>query len=295
MKHTFPTGTGVALVTPFNTNKEIDYRSLGKIIDFNIQNGVDYLVVLGTTGESVTLTHDEKDEIFRFVSSHVNSRVPLVAGIGGNNTAEVVTQMKNFAITGYSAFLSVSPYYNKPTQEGLYQHYMELERFSPLPIILYNVPGRTSSNVAAETCIRLANKSQKFIAVKEASGNLTQIMNIVKHKPAHFHLISGDDNLTLPMMCLGAVGVISVVAQALPALFSKMVDEALKHDYINARKEHYQMLEAMDLFFAEGNPAGVKAALYTLGLCANELRLPLVSASESLFQKIKKAVQKAQP
>ncbi len=293
MKNIFPFGTGVALITPFTSGKEIDFHALARIIDFNIENGVDYFIVLGTTGESVTLSESEKKLVFDFVVKHVNQRVPLVAGIGGNNTTEIAEKMMRFDTNGFSAFLSVSPYYNKPTQEGIYQHYMELEKASALPIIIYNVPGRTSSNISAETCLRLAGSSKKFIAVKEASRNLSQIMIIVNNKPEHFQVISGDDNLTLPMMSIGAIGVISVVAQALPVAFSNMVNDALKHNFLSAQKWHYRMFEAMDLFFAEGNPAGVKAALHTLNLCQNQLRLPLVPVSEGLYQKIKKAVSDA--
>lgn len=290
MKHKFPYGTGVALITPFKSDYSIDFTSLGRIIDFNLNNGVDYLVVLGTTGESVTLSYDEKKSIYDFVVKHVNDRVPLVAGIGGNHTLEVVEQIKNFNKDGYSAILSVSPYYNKPSQEGIYQHYMKIAEHSDLPIILYNVPGRTSSNISMETCLRLAQASTKFIAVKEASGNLSQIMHIIKDKPAHFSVISGDDNLTLPMISIGAIGVISVVAQALPRSYSSMVNEALRGNIERAKVIHYEMLNAMELFFAEGNPAGIKAALHSLGLCENILRLPLVPVTTALYDKIKKAV-----
>jgi 4-hydroxy-tetrahydrodipicolinate synthase len=278
------------LITPFTLNNEIDFDALGRIIDYNIQNGIDYLVVLGTTGESVTLSESEKQLVFDFVVKHVDKRVPLVAGIGGNNTYEISKKMQSFNTSGYAAFLSVSPYYNKPTQEGIFRHYLELEKVSDLPIIIYNVPGRTASNVNFDTCIRLANSSKKFIGVKEASGNFSQIMYLIHNKPEHFHIISGDDNLTLPMISIGAVGVISVVAQALPRAYSSMVNDALNQNFSSARKLHYNMLEVMELFFAEGNPAGVKAALHHLGLCENYLRLPLVNVSEGLYHKIKKAV-----
>jgi 4-hydroxy-tetrahydrodipicolinate synthase len=290
MKNNFPTGTGVALVTPFLSTLEVDYNALANIIDFNIQHGVDYFVVLGTTGESVTLSEKEKDSIYHFVTKHVNKRVPLVAGIGGNNTFDVVEHVKHFNVDGYHAILSVAPYYNKPSQEGIFQHYMKVAENASLPIILYNVPGRTSSNITAETCIRLARASDKFIAVKEASGNFTQIMQIIKHKPSHFTVISGDDNLTLPMMSLGAKGVISVVAQALPKSYSSMVTALLNNDYALAQSLHYQMLDAMEYLFAEGNPAGIKAALHAKALCENILRLPLVPVSVGLYDKIKKSL-----
>ncbi|MFN4881749.1 MAG: 4-hydroxy-tetrahydrodipicolinate synthase [Bacteroidota bacterium] len=291
MKHTFPYGTGVALITPFLSDNRIDFNALGAIIDYNIRRGVDYFVVLGTTGESVTLRDDEKQDIYRFAVTHVDKRVPLVAGVGGNHTAELVRQLEQFNTDGYSAFLSVSPYYNKPTQEGIFQHYLALEKVSPLPIILYNVPGRTSSNINADTCLRLAQYSKKFIAIKEASGNMAQIMQIIKHKPAHFQVISGDDNLTLPLMSVGGIGVISVVAQALPKTYSSMVDAVLLGDMDTARQLHYKMLDVMDLFFAEGNPSGIKAALHSLQLCHNLLRLPLVPVSDTLYLKLKQALQ----
>lgn len=279
-------GTGVALVTPFDKNGLVDYGALGRIIDYNITGGVNYFVVLGTTGESVTLNKQEKNDIYAFVSKHVNGRVKLVAGIGGNDTAEVAHAMEAFTYKGYSAILSVNPYYNKPTQEGIFQHYNVLLKATPLPIILYNVPGRTASNIAHETALKLANASDKIIAIKEASGNFSQIMRLVQQQPDHFRVISGDDNITLPMISVGAIGVISVVAQAYPATFSQMVNNALDGHYNSAQKHHYKLLDAMELLFAEGNPGGVKAALHAMGLCENNLRLPLVPASENLYMKI---------
>lgn len=284
---TFPfTGTGVALVTPFKKSESIDFDALGRIIDYNISNGVNYFAVLGTTGESATLTKKEKEEVFSFVSSHVNGRVKLLAGLGGNNTNELVDALESFTHKGYDAVLSVSPYYNKPSQEGIYQHYKKLSAASPLPIILYNVPGRTGSNMTAETVLKLANEHENIIAVKEASGNISQAMQIIKHQPKHFNLVSGDDNITLPLMSVGAVGVISVVAQAFPKVFSKMMNKALEGDYNKASKHHYRLLDSMELFFTEGSPGGVKAALHKLGLCDNVLRLPLVQASKGLYEKI---------
>jgi len=284
------TGTGVALVTPFRKNEAVDFDAMSRVIDYNVQNGVDYFVVLGTTGESATLSKEEKEEVFAFVPTHVDGRAKLVAGIGGNNTNELVQTLETFAHKGYSAVLSVNPYYNKPTQEGIYRHYTKLLEATPLPVILYNVPARTSSNIAAETTLRLANDSDKIIGIKEASGNFTQAMQIINHQPDHFRLISGDDALTLPLMSLGAVGVISVVAQAFPKEFSQLVKQATEGNYSAAAKHHYKMLDAMELFFAEGNPAGVKAALHGMGLIDNVLRLPLVKATDALHAKIAEQV-----
>ncbi|MCY7409899.1 MAG: 4-hydroxy-tetrahydrodipicolinate synthase, partial [Chitinophagales bacterium] len=258
-----------------------------KLINFNIENGINYFVVLGTTGESVTLSKEEKKSIWRFIAEKVNSRVPLIAGIGGNNTSHVEEDIKEFDTKGYDAILSVSPYYNKPSQEGIFQHYIKLAAASPLPIIIYNVPGRTASNISAETILRLAKSSDKFIGVKEASGNISQIMHIIKDKPRDFLVISGDDLITLPMISFGAVGVISVVAQAIPKKFSAMVDASLKGNFAEAKELHYQLMNCMELFFEEGSPSGVKAALNILGYCENVLRLPLVKTSEILYEKIK--------
>jgi len=283
-------GTGVALVTPFDKNGLVDFAALGKIMDYNIRNGVDYFVVLGTTGESATLTKEEKRDVYLFVREHARGRVKLVAGIGGNDTNEVANSMETFDSAGYDAILSVNPYYNKPSQQGIYLHYKILIEASPLPIILYNVPGRTGSNIAFETALKLANESTKIIGVKEASGNFTQIMRLVQNHPKHFRVISGDDNLTLPMMSVGAIGVISVVAQAFPKLFSRMVNAALEGDFTKAAKPHFQLLDSMELFFAEGSPPGIKAALNVLGLCENEFRLPIAPVSDSLYYNIRTQV-----
>lgn len=284
------TGTGVALITPFKQDRSIDFAALEKLIHFNIENGIDYFVVLGTTGESVTLSSEEKTEVWKFVAKTVSEKVPLVAGIGGNNTEKIAVEIGQFSIAGYDAILSVSPYYNKPTQEGIYQHFMRLQEESMLPIILYNVPGRTSSNITWETTVRLANASSKFIGIKEASGQFGQIMQIVKNKPRDFLVISGDDLITLPLMSFGVCGVISVVAQATPRAFSSLVNAALKNDFIPATRHHLSLLDAMELFFSEGSPAGVKAALHSLGICENVLRLPLVSVSASLYAKISESL-----
>ena len=284
-------GTGVALITPFQKDGTVDYNSLEKIIQFNIENGIDYFVTLGTTGESVTLSADEKKEVVRQTIKFVNRKKPVVLGIGGNNTTEVANQIKSADLNGIDAILSVSPYYNKPSQEGIFRHYMELEKITPLPIIIYNVPGRTASNITAETTIRLANASKKFLGIKEASGNLSQCSLIRKNTPKEFLLISGDDALTLPMMSFGACGVISVVAQATPQKFSAMVNSALENNFSEAGKLHLELTDLWELLFAEGSPGGIKAALNILGLCENELRLPLVQVGEGLKMKIEVALK----
>ena len=284
-------GTGVALITPFKSEGSIDYGALEKLIRFNIEGGVNYFVVLGTTGESATLSNDEKRDVWKFVGDTVDEEAHLVAGIGGNNTAEIVDQLNGFNHDHYDAILSVSPYYNKPSQEGIYQHYMRIAEVSPLPIIIYNVPGRTSSNITAETTLRLAHASKRFIGIKEASGNFGQIMRIVKERPSDFLVISGDDLITLPLISFGCDGVISVVAQAFPKDFSSMVDEALDGNCDDAQNLHYKLLDFMELFFAEGSPSGVKAALNILGICENVLRLPLVPVSGGIIEKIRKAIE----
>lgn len=285
-------GTGVALVTPFNTDGSIDFDGLKNVIDHTIEGGVDYLVSLGTTGETATLTADEKKAIWEFTAEMNNGRVPLVAGIGGNNTREITEQLKQFETTNYDAVLSVSPYYNKPTQEGIYQHYKAVAEASALPVILYNVPGRTGSNVAAETTLRLAHDFKNIIAVKEASANFDQFNRIIRDKPEDFLFISGDDPITLPMIAMGAVGVISVVGNALPAIFSTMVRMCLAGNFIEAQPLHHSITEITQQFFTEGNPAGVKAALRMMGVCGDPVRLPLVNVSrgteESILQELKK-------
>lgn len=281
------TGTGVAIVTPFTKEGNVDYKSLEKIIHHIIDGGCDYIVSLGTTGESVTLTKDEKKEVFSFTRKTIAGKVGLVAGIGGNNTAELIKQLVEFDADGFDAILSVSPYYNKPSQEGIYQHYMQLAEASPLPIIIYNVPGRTSSNLTAETTLRLAKANEKFIGVKEASGNLQQMMHIVRDKPKDFLVISGDDPLTLPGISFGMQGVISVVANAYPAKTSAMVKAALEGNFSKAKQLHLELLGITELMFAEGNPAGVKQVLHFLGFCEAVVRLPLVAASHSLSELIK--------
>jgi len=285
-------GTGVALVTPFNTDGSVDYNGLKNLINHLVDGGIDYLVSLGTTGETATMTKDEKKKVWAYTAEINNNRLPLVAGIGGNNTLAVAVDIKSFDTTGYSAILSVSPYYNKPTQEGIYQHYKYLAEISPLDLILYNVPGRTGSNMSPETTCRLAHDFKNIIATKEASGSFDQFNQIMRDKPAEFLLISGDDPVTLPMIALGAAGIISVIGNALPKQFTDMVNLCLAGDYKAALPAHLSLIEFTRLAFAEGNPAGVKAALKHLGICGDTVRLPLVKASSALEQLIIAEVEK---
>ncbi|MGJ1412238.1 4-hydroxy-tetrahydrodipicolinate synthase [Sphingobacterium thalpophilum] len=285
-------GAGVALVTPFNSDESVDFEALGQLIDLQINEGMDYLISLGTTGEVATLTKEERKRIWDFTVKRVDGRLPLVAGIGGNNTAEIVEQIKNFDPAGFCAILSVSPYYNKPTQEGIYQHYKAIAQVSPLPIILYNVPGRTGSNMTAQTTLRLANEFTNIVAIKEASGNFAQFSEILRDKPADFMLISGDDPVTLPMMALGAVGIISVVGNAFPKKVATLAKLCAQGKYQEARKIHSDLLEITDLCFIEGNPAGVKFILKELGIGTDSLRLPLVPVSEKTRAAIKEELKK---
>ena len=285
-QHKF-SGTGVAIITPFNSDLSIDYKSLEKQIEHLISNNINYLVVLGTTGESVTQSESEKDELVKFIKEKVNNRVPIVLGMGSNNTQALVEKIKKTDFTGIDAILSVAPYYNKPTQEGLYQHFKAVSEASPVSVILYNVPGRTSSNINAETTLRLAHDFKNVVAVKEASGNFSQVMYIVKDKPDDFAVISGEDALTLPLISAGVSGVISVVANALPKEFSEMVQLALNDNFTEAQKIHYKLLEFIDTLFVEGNPAGIKEALSIKGITENHLRLPLVPVSKETHQKLK--------
>lgn len=287
-------GLGVALVTPFRSNGAIDYAGLEKVIEHQITGGIDYLVVMGTTGESVTLSAEEKKHLLAQVIEFVRNRIPIVLGVGGNNTAEVVHALESYDLSGVDGILSVSPYYNKPTQEGIYQHYRALAQASLLPIILYNVPGRTASNISAETTLRLAKDFKNIVAIKEASGNLDQIGTILKHCPKDFLVISGDDSLTLPILALGGHGVISVVGNALPAEFSALVQAAMKGDLETARVEHFKLLEFMSAIFAEGNPGGIKEALAVLGLCEKHLRLPLVNVGEATAKRIYQSMADAE-
>ncbi|MFB9843252.1 4-hydroxy-tetrahydrodipicolinate synthase [Mucilaginibacter ginsenosidivorans] len=285
-------GTGVAMVTPFQTDGQVDYNALRDLINYLIDGGVEYLVSLGTTGESVTLSKDEKKKVWAFTAEVNNGRVPLVAGIGGNNTFDVVNEVKSFDTAGYDAILSASPNYNKPTQEGIYQHYKAIAEASPLPIILYNVPSRTGSNMSAETTVRLACDFKNIIAMKEASGNFDQLNQIMRDKPSDFLLISGDDPISLPMIALGGAGVISVVGNALPRQFSDMIRLCLKGDFKSAQKGHSSVIDFTRMMFAEGSPAGVKTALKALGVCGDIVRLPLVQVSSALADKIVKETQK---
>jgi 4-hydroxy-tetrahydrodipicolinate synthase len=279
-------GLGVAMITPFNPDESIDFDALKKLTDYLIEGGVDYLVVQGTTGESPVLSADEKAAVLKCVAETAAKRVPVVYGIGGNNTRAVAAQLKAVDPTIVDGILSVSPYYNKPTQEGIYQHYKMLSEASPVPIILYNVPGRTSSNVLPETTIRIATDFKNIIAVKEASGNMEQIMEIIRRKPAGFLVISGDDGITLPIIAAGGDGVISVVGNAFPHAFSAMVRAAMQDDMVVARRLHYLIYPVISLLFAEGNPGGIKEATAHLGITSSKVRLPLVNVSENLRTKI---------
>jgi 4-hydroxy-tetrahydrodipicolinate synthase len=279
-------GMGVALVTPFDSNKNVDFDSLKKLIEYQIDNGCNYLVVMGTTGESATLNTEEKAEILKFSVKINQGRLPIVYGVGGNDTMAVCQQLKSLDLTGVDAILSVSPYYNKPTQEGIYQHYKAVSASTELPIIVYNVPGRTSSNITAATTLRLAEDFGNIVAVKEASGDLEQVMNIIQNRPKDFLVISGDDAITLPMIASGGDGVISVVGNAFPKEFSTMVHYAMNNEMENARKFHYKVFDIVDLLFCEGNPAGIKEACREAGLMENNLRLPLVNTSVETTDKI---------
>jgi 4-hydroxy-tetrahydrodipicolinate synthase len=285
-------GTGVAIVTPFKASMEVDLDALGKLIDFVISNGIEYIVTLGTTGETPTLETEEKLDIIHYTFEKVHGRVPVVVGVGGNNTKEVMENLQSYPLEKAAAVLCASPYYNKPSQEGIYQHYKNLADASPKPVILYNVPGRTGSNISAETTLRLAHEIENIAGIKEASGNMVQCMHILRDRPADFLVISGDDHVTLPLIACGMDGVISVAANCFPKDFSEMVRLCLQDDFAAARPLHYKCLEGNDLLFAENNPAGVKAFLYELGLIENVLRLPLVPLSNAVHQKVKSYLKK---
>lgn len=279
-------GTGIALVTPFLQDKSIDYISLEKLINHCIVGGVEYLVTLGTTGESVVLNKEEKQAVIDFTAKVIAGRVPLLAGFGGNNTMQVIADIQSYDLSKVDAILSASPSYNKPSQEGIYQHYKAISEISPLPIVLYNVPGRTSKNMEASTTLRLANDFKNIIAIKEASGNLEQCMEIAKNRPEGFLVISGDDNLTLPMMSFGCDGVISVVGQAVPKEFSGMVRAALAGDFVLASELHFKCMDLTNLLFEENNPAGIKAALKAINICEEDLRLPNVPVNRNLAERL---------
>lgn len=279
-------GTGVALVTPFKNDFSIDFDGLERVVNHCIEGGVEYLVVLGTTAESVTLSADEKQQVINKVIAVNNGRLPLVLGVGGNNTAKVVEELKSRDLNAFDAILSVSPYYNKPTQEGIYQHFKAVATASPKPVILYNVPGRTSSNMLPKTVIRLANDFENIVAIKEAAGDMVQAMQLIKDKPKDFLIISGDDMITLSMVLAGGAGVISVIGEGFPKEFSEMVRLGLDRKVDDAYSLHYKLAPAIDMIFAEGNPTGIKAVFETLGICNAVVRLPLVEASAGLKQQI---------
>ena len=291
MLRTHLRGTGVALITPFNSGGDIDFPALEKIIDFVITGGVEYLITLGTTGETPTLDKQEKIDIINFTFEKVNNSVPVVVGIGGNNTKELIKDLETFPLDNAIAVLSASPYYSKPSQEGLFQHYKICAENSPKPFLLYNVPGRTGRNVSAATTIRLANEVENIAGIKEACGDMGQCMEILRAKPADFLVVSGDDALALPQIACGMDGVISVAANAFPKMFSEMVRFSLSSDFVNAKILNDALIPAYDLMFAENNPAGVKAFMAGMGLIENYLRLPVVPLSEGLQERVKKYLQ----
>ncbi|MCB9045180.1 MAG: 4-hydroxy-tetrahydrodipicolinate synthase [Chitinophagales bacterium] len=280
-------GTGVALVTPFNNDSSIDFNSLEKLVNHVIDGGVNFLVALGSTGETPTLNREEQQKVLSFIVETCNGRVPVVCGIAGNDTAEVVNNVKTYDLTGVAGILSASPHYNKPSQEGIYQHFKAIATATDKPIILYNVPGRTGSNMAPATVLRLANEFKNIVAIKEASGNLGQCMELVKDKPAHFAILSGDDDLFICQAAIGMEGVISVAANSFPKDFTTMVNHLLAGDFAVGRAMHYKLIDGIRLLFAEGNPTGVKCTLDELGICPAHVRLPLVKATDDLRAKIK--------
>lgn len=279
-------GTGVAIVTPFKNDLSVDHEALANIVNYNIDNGTDYIVISGTTGESVTITKAEKQAIIETIVKTNNNRVPLVLGIGGNNTAQVIDEIKATDLSAMTAILSVSPYYSKPTQEGIYQHFKAISEASPVDIILYNVPGRTASNMLPATTIRLANDFENIIAVKEAGNNVAQYLQLLKDKPEDFMIISGDDDLALGVVLAGGSGVISVIGQAFPKEFSQMIRLGLQGKAKEAYALHFKLMDVIGLIFSENNPAGIKAVLEQLNLCSDKVRLPLVEATETLKEKI---------
>jgi 4-hydroxy-tetrahydrodipicolinate synthase len=285
-------GTGVAVITPFTANNQIDFEALGKVLDSMLTNKVEYVVMLGTTGETPVLSNEEKIAILEFTYEKINGKIPVVVGIGGNDTADLIKDLGNFPLAKAAAILSASPYYNKPSQEGIFQHYRMVAAASPLPIILYNVPGRTGRNMSASTTLRIANEIPNIIGIKEASGDMQQCMQILKDRPAHFLVLSGDDALALPQMACGMEGVISVAANAFPLEFGNMVRACLNNDYALARKINNNLMRAYDLMFVENNPAGVKAFMALQGLIGNHLRMPNVPLSDGVFNQIKDWISK---
>jgi len=285
-------GTGVALVTPFAKDGSVDFTALGKVIDHVIKGGIDYLITLGTTGETPTLSKDEKIAIIEFTFSYTAGRVPIIVGVGGNNTAEVISDLQKFPLTKALAVLSVSPFYNKPSQEGIYQHYKAVAAASPKPVILYNVPGRTGRNMSAATSIRLAIDCPNVVGLKEASGDMALCMDILREAPSNFVVISGDDLLALPQIACGMQGVISVAANAYPLEFSNMVRACLAGDFVKAKAMNDPLIEVYDIMFAENNPSGVKAFMHQMGLLENEVRLPLVPLSAPIYGRVKTYLSK---
>ncbi len=284
-------GTGVALVTPFKNDLTVDHDALKKLVTFNIDNGIDYLVISGTTGESVTITKQEKSDIISTIKAENNGRIPLVLGIGGNNTFQVIEEIRSTDLNGITAILSVSPYYSKPTQEGLYQHFKAISEACPIPIILYNVPGRTAKNMEPSTTLRLARDFKNIVAVKEAGNNISQYLDLLKNKPEEFLIISGDDDLALGIVLAGGSGVISVIGQGFPKEFSNMIRLGLQGKAKESYALHYRLMEIIGLIFSENNPAGIKAVLEALGLCKDTVRLPLVPATQELKNKIESFIK----
>ncbi len=291
MAHINLSGMGVALITPFKADKSIDFDALARLIDYQISNSVDYIVALGTTAETPTLSADERRMVRDFVVERVAGRVPLVLGMGGNCTSAVIDEIRSVDLSGFCAILSVVPFYNKPSQEGIYQHFAAIAHASPLPLLLYNVPGRTGTNMSPETTLRLAADFDNIIGIKEASGNIQQMDEIIKNKPDDFMVISGDDGITYPLLMLGAVGVISVIGNAFPREFSRMVRLARRGDYCQALMIHHRFTELFKLLFKDGNPAGVKCALHEMGMIENELRLPLVPTRVTTYREIRDALR----
>ena len=280
-------GTGVALITPFNEDYSIDFDSLNNLIEYLISHNIDYFVIMGTTGESVSISNEEQNLIIDYVKSKVNNRIPIVLGVGGNNTMDVLRRIEQLDFNGVEAILSVCPYYNKPSQKGVFYHYSEIAKKSPVDIILYNVPGRTALNIDTDTIVSLSQKHKNIIGAKEASGDIAHCMDLVLKCPSDFMIISGDDKMTFPIMSLGGVGVISVQAMAFPDLFSKMINSCLKNDFIYAQKCHYKLLKSVDLFYVDGNPSGIKEALFLKGICkSNQVRLPLVKINQVNSKKL---------
>lgn len=280
-------GTGVAIVTPFNKNKEVDFKSLGKLIDYIIEGGVQYIVTLGTTGETPVLSKEEKIDIINFTFDHIKDRVPVIVGMAGNDTASLINDVQQYPLQKAVAILSAAPFYNKPSQEGLFQHYKSVAKSTDKPILLYNVPARTGKNINVSTILRLANEVENIVGIKEASGDMLQCMDILKNRPDNFLVVSGDDSLALPQMACGMNGVISVAANAFPAEFSTMIKHCLQQDYLSAKLMNDKLIQAYQIMFEENNPAGVKAFLSEMNIIQNELRLPLVPLSEHLHKQVK--------